>query len=137
MSVPEVSSPPLSSRTSPSSVVATSPSHPSLGITGTPPNDKHHPYQLKAITGVGIGVTVISFTLLLVLVFLIRKKSKELDDSETGFTNTTFGAPFGRSGRKTQDGMIISQFIICFFFSKYLCLCFAHCDMIMVDFRLF
>ncbi|CAO2814822.1 unnamed protein product [Amaranthus hypochondriacus] len=102
--VPEVSSPPLSSRTSPSSVVAASPSHPSLGITGTPPNDKHHPYQLKAITGVGIGVTVISFTLLLVLVFLIRRKSKELDDSESSFTSTTFGAPFGRSGRKIQDG---------------------------------
>ncbi|KMT01612.1 hypothetical protein BVRB_9g216070 isoform A [Beta vulgaris subsp. vulgaris] len=101
--VPEASSPPLSPKESPSPVLAATPSQPSLGISGISPHENHHSYhQLTAITSVGIGVTVISFLLLLVLVFLIRRKSRELDDSENGFK--TYRAPSGRSGRRTQDG---------------------------------
>ncbi|KAL2936263.1 hypothetical protein RDABS01_006701 [Bienertia sinuspersici] len=99
--VSEASSPPLSPKSSPSPLLAASPSQPSLGISGISPHENHHSYQLAAITSVGIGVTVISFVLLLVLVFLIRRKSRELDDSENGMK--TLRAP-GRSGRKTQDG---------------------------------
>lgn len=97
----EALAPPLSPKASPSPVLAASPSQSSLGISGISPHENHHS-QLTAITSVGIGITVISFMLLLVLVFLIRRKSKELDDSEGGFK--TFRAPSGRSGRKTQDG---------------------------------
>ncbi|CAO2813936.1 unnamed protein product [Amaranthus hypochondriacus] len=98
-SVPGAAPPPLSAKASPSPVLAASPNQ-SLGITGTP-HDNHHAYQLTAITSVGIGVTVISFILLLVLVFLIRRKSRELDDSEDGSKTR---APSIQSGRKTQDG---------------------------------
>ncbi|XP_021842504.2 probable receptor-like protein kinase At1g49730 [Spinacia oleracea] len=96
------SSPQLSPETPPNSVLAASPSQQSLGISGISPHENHHSYQLTAITSVGIGVTVISFMLLLVLVFLIRKKNKELDDSGSGLK--TFSAPSGPSGRKMLDG---------------------------------
>ena len=85
-------------------MLAASPNQ-SLGITGTP-HDNHHAYQLTAITSVGIRVTVISFILLLVLVFLIRRKSREHDDSEDGSKTR---APSIQSGRKTQDGTMKSQ----------------------------
>lgn len=120
--VPEASSPPLSPKESPSPVLAATPSQPSLGISGISPHENHHSYhQLTAITSVGIGVTVISFLLLLVLVFLIRRKSRELDDSENGFK--TYRAPSGRSGRRTQDGMIKSELITTHYHHLYLIMC--------------
>ncbi|XP_074286309.1 putative receptor-like protein kinase At1g49730 isoform X1 [Silene latifolia] len=101
--VMQVSGPPSSSLPpmgSPSPVLA-SPIEPSLGISSPSHLDNHHANQLSAITSVGIGVTVISFALLLVLVLLIRRKSRELGDPESGFT--TFKVPC-RPGRKMHDG---------------------------------
>ncbi|XP_021714248.1 probable receptor-like protein kinase At1g49730 isoform X1 [Chenopodium quinoa] len=95
--VSDASSPPLAS---PNPDLTASPSQ-SLGISGNSPHENHHSYQLTAITSVGIGVTVISFMLLLVLVFLIRRKSKELDDSGGSFKKSK--APSGRM----PDGMIV------------------------------
>lgn len=89
---------PPSPDASPTPLLAASPSQTSLGVSS---HDNHHSYQITAITSVGVGVTVISFLLLVVLVYLIRKKSRELDDPEHGFKD--LGAP-GRCGRKFPEG---------------------------------
>lgn len=90
---------PLSPNASPSPLIAASPSQMSLSIS---PRDKNHSHQLTAITSVGVGITVISFLLLVVLVYLIRKKSRELDDGGEGYKGAR--APC-HSARRFPEGM--------------------------------
>ncbi|KAL3614220.1 hypothetical protein CASFOL_042294 [Castilleja foliolosa] len=45
-----------------------------------PPNENRHRYHLTVIPGIGIAVTALSITIVAVLVVLIRRKTRELDD---------------------------------------------------------
>ncbi|KAK6282574.1 hypothetical protein POUND7_016399 [Theobroma cacao] len=88
-------------KASPSPLVAASPSQLMLGV---PPKQKHHNYHLTLIPGVGIAVTVAAVMMLIILVVLIRRKSRELEDSESMDKNSSklFSSP--RSMRKFQEG---------------------------------
>ncbi|WRX13607.1 Protein kinase domain - like 10 [Theobroma cacao] len=88
-------------KASPSPLVAASPSQLMLGV---PPKQKHHNYHLTLIPGVGIAVTVAAVMMLIILVVLIRRKSRELEDSESMDKNSSklFSSP--RPMRKFQEG---------------------------------
>ncbi|KAG8645629.1 probable receptor-like protein kinase At1g49730 isoform X1 [Manihot esculenta] len=85
---------------SPSPLVADSPSQFVLGVTL---NDNHHPFHLTLIPGIGIAVTVIAVTMLIVLMVLIRKKHRELEQSEK-IDKVSKAFPPPRPMRKFQDG---------------------------------
>ncbi|GMH04325.1 hypothetical protein Nepgr_006164 [Nepenthes gracilis] len=78
--VSRTSSSSTSPNNSPSSSVTASPSGLSLSISN---NESRHPYHLTFIPGVAIVVTAISVMLLLVLIFLIHRKGRELDNSHS------------------------------------------------------
>ena len=100
--VSESSSSPPAPKASPSPLVAASPSQLMLGV---PPKQKHHAYHLTFILGIGIAVTVAAVMMLIVLVVLIRRKSRELEDSESMDKNSSkfFASP--RPMRKFQEGL--------------------------------
>lgn len=91
--------PSLQPEVSPSPLVAESPNQLMLGISST---KNHHPYRLTLIPGVGIAVTAVAVMMLVVLVFLIRRKSRELEDSEN--MDKTSSKAFPRPMRKFQEG---------------------------------
>ncbi|XWS54792.1 hypothetical protein CRYUN_Cryun10bG0119400 [Craigia yunnanensis] len=99
--VSESSPSPPAPKTSPSPLVAASPSQLMLGV---PQKQKHHSYQLTFIPGVGIAVTVAAVMMLIVLVFFIRRKSRELEDSESMDKNSSKLFPSPRPMRKFQEG---------------------------------
>ncbi|OMO74093.1 hypothetical protein CCACVL1_16973 [Corchorus capsularis] len=100
--IPQGSSPsPPSPKASPSPLIAASPSQLILGV---PQKQKHHNYHLTLILGVGIAVTVAAVMMLVVLVVLIRKKSRELEDSESVDKNSSKLFPPPRPMRKFQEG---------------------------------
>ncbi|KAL6964018.1 hypothetical protein U1Q18_035025 [Sarracenia purpurea var. burkii] len=68
----------LSPEASPSPLVSASPCQ----LSSTVPQ-KHHPYRLTLIPGLGIAVTAVAVMMLAVLIYLTRRKSRELEDSET------------------------------------------------------
>ncbi|KAD3066422.1 hypothetical protein E3N88_34302 [Mikania micrantha] len=73
------SSPPkFSPESSPSPVVAVGPSQFSLTI----PQIRHHSYHLSLVPAVGIAVTALATMMLILMVFLIRRKTKELKGHE-------------------------------------------------------
>ncbi|XP_041014928.1 probable receptor-like protein kinase At1g49730 isoform X2 [Juglans microcarpa x Juglans regia] len=76
--LPELSPSSLTPEASPSPMVAASPSQLMLGI---PLSRKRHPYRLTLIPGVGLAVTAVAVLMLVVLIFLIRRKSRELEDT--------------------------------------------------------
>ncbi|PIA56512.1 hypothetical protein AQUCO_00700689v1 [Aquilegia coerulea] len=82
LSIPQVvtaESPPLiAPEASPSPLSAASPNQllPGIGF-----KKRQHPYRLTLIPAIGIVVTVFSFLVLIIMILLIRKKSKELEDS--------------------------------------------------------
>lgn len=78
----------VQSSPSPSQTAAASPSELSLGV---PLDESHRSYHLTVLPIVGIAVTTIAFTLLVVLIFVIHKKSKELEESE-GNVKTSLGS---------------------------------------------
>ncbi|XP_052179749.1 probable receptor-like protein kinase At1g49730 isoform X2 [Diospyros lotus] len=61
-------------------------------------NRKHHHYHLTLVPGLGIVVTAVAVMMLVVLTFLIRRKSRELEDSDN--INKTSQKPFARPSRK-------------------------------------
>ncbi|KAL8541403.1 hypothetical protein ACS0TY_002606 [Phlomoides rotata] len=65
----------------------------------------HHPYHLSVVPGIGVAVTALAITMLAVLGFLIRRKSRELKDTET-HTNDEILSPKAVhfSAKKFQDG---------------------------------
>jgi hypothetical protein len=75
-----------------------------LGISST---KNHHRYHLTLIPGVGIAVTAVAVMMLVVLVFLIRRKSRELEDSENMDKTSSKAFP-PRPIRKFQEGMALN-----------------------------
>lgn len=98
----EPSPSPLTPDTSASPLVAVSPSQLMLGI---PITKKHHPYHLTLIPVVGLAITAVAVLILVVLVFLIRSKNRELEDSK--IIDKTFSKSFPPPWpmRKFPEGM--------------------------------
>lgn len=80
---------------------------PSDNLSAIPLNGNHHSYHLTLIPGVGIAVTVVAVTMLVVLVFLIRRKSRELEDCENIDKTSSKTFPPPRPARKFQEGMVV------------------------------
>ncbi|XP_022746051.1 probable receptor-like protein kinase At1g49730 [Durio zibethinus] len=99
--VSETTPSPSAPKTSPTPLVAASPSQLMLGV---PPKQKHHTYHLTLIPGVGIAVTIAAVMMLIVLIVLIRRKSRELEDSESMDKNSSKLFPSPRTMRKFQKG---------------------------------
>nr|DAD41255.1 TPA_asm: hypothetical protein HUJ06_015578 [Nelumbo nucifera] len=93
------SSPSLTPEASPSSLPDASPSQLLVGI---PSEEHHHPYHLTVIR-VGIAVTAVSVFLLIILIFLIHRKSRELGDSEN-LDKTCWNVFPPQPIQKGQDG---------------------------------
>ncbi|KAA8536205.1 hypothetical protein F0562_028683 [Nyssa sinensis] len=89
----------LSPEASPSPLAAASPNQLSLGVLL---NKNYHPYHLKLIHGVGIAVIAAAIMMLVVLIFLIRRKNRELEDSET--IDKMSSKAFPQPTRKFQEG---------------------------------
>ncbi|XWS39942.1 hypothetical protein CRYUN_Cryun18bG0097600 [Craigia yunnanensis] len=98
---PESSPSPPAPMTSPSPLVAASPSQLMLGV---PPKQKHHTYHLTFIPGVGIAVTIGAVMMLIVLVVLICRKRRELEYSESVDKNSSKLFPSARSMRRFHEG---------------------------------
>lgn len=92
--ISELSPSSLTPEVSPSPVVAASP-------------NKRHPYRLTLIPGVGLAVTAAAVLTLVVLIFLIRRKSRELED--TGNIDKTSSKTFPPPWHvwKFQEGMTL------------------------------
>ncbi|KAK6136913.1 hypothetical protein DH2020_029358 [Rehmannia glutinosa] len=94
--LPPSLSPPPTSATPP---IAASPSQLSLN---TPLKKNRHPYHLTIVPGIGIAVTALAITMVAVLVILIRRKNRELDD--TDINDETSPKAVALPARKFQDG---------------------------------
>ncbi|KAK6159331.1 hypothetical protein DH2020_006645 [Rehmannia glutinosa] len=94
--LPPSLSPPPTSATPP---IAASPTQLSLN---TPLKKNRHPYHLTIVPGIGIAVTALAITMVAVLVILIRKKNRELDD--TDINDETSPKAVALPARKFQDG---------------------------------
>ncbi|CAF2054662.1 BnaC06g02630D [Brassica napus] len=80
--VPSVSFPPMESPgPSPSVIDADVPSKSDSPMTSS--SESNNPYHLTLLPTIGIVVTAVSLTMLVVLVILIRRKNRELDESES------------------------------------------------------
>ncbi|CAE5959770.1 unnamed protein product [Arabidopsis arenosa] len=81
LSIPSESFSPLASpEPSPSTVGAISPSNSDSQMTTS---RSTNPYHLTMVPTIGIVVTAVALTMLVVLVILIRRKNRELDESES------------------------------------------------------
>lgn len=109
MLVSESSPSPVAPKASPTPLIAASPSQLILEV---PPKQKHHAYHLTVIPAIGIAVTVAAMMMLIVLIVLIRRKSRELEDSESMDKKSSklFSPP--RSMRKFQEGMFSYHLIL-------------------------
>ncbi|XP_010461815.1 PREDICTED: probable receptor-like protein kinase At1g49730 isoform X1 [Camelina sativa] len=91
LSIPSGSFPPLASpEPSPSTVGAISPSNSDAQMTTS---RSTNPYHLTMVPTIGIVVTAVALTMLVVLVILIRKKNRELDESESLDKKSTKSIP--------------------------------------------
>ncbi|XVF45122.1 hypothetical protein PTKIN_Ptkin02bG0180400 [Pterospermum kingtungense] len=99
--VSESSPSPVAPKASPSPLIAASPSQLILEV---PPKQKHHAYHLTVIPGIGIAVTVAAVMMLIILLVLIRRNSRELEDSESVDKNSSKRFPSPRPMRKFQEG---------------------------------
>ncbi|XP_042482851.1 probable receptor-like protein kinase At1g49730 isoform X1 [Macadamia integrifolia] len=96
-----VPSPPLLvPEASPSPLAAASPNQ---SVVGLPFEEHHHTNHLTVILGVGIAVTLVAVLLLIILILLIRRKSRELEDSESP-DKTPWKALPPRLNRKCLEG---------------------------------
>ncbi|XP_076956309.1 putative receptor-like protein kinase At1g49730 isoform X1 [Bidens hawaiensis] len=94
------SSPPsFPPESSPSPFVSVGPSQSSLTI----PRTRHHPYHLSLVPVVGIAVTALAVMMLVLMVFLIRRKAKELKGHEMP-TNKTSMDTMSQPTKKFQEG---------------------------------
>ncbi|KAJ8763429.1 hypothetical protein K2173_002312 [Erythroxylum novogranatense] len=91
----------LAPEASPSPLLGASPNE---IVSGVPSNENHHSYHLNLVPGVGIAVTGVAFAMLIVLLVLIRRKSRELQDSENmdKTSSNAFSRP--RPIKKYQEG---------------------------------
>ncbi|XP_044507436.1 probable receptor-like protein kinase At1g49730 isoform X2 [Mangifera indica] len=105
LNIPPESSPSLvAPETSPSPLVAASPSQLMIGGTQNGQNRTHHSYHLTLIPGIGIAVTATAFMMLIVLVVLICRKSRELEYSGNTDKPSMKSFPPPQSIRKFQEG---------------------------------
>ncbi|KAJ6716610.1 hypothetical protein OIU74_009196 [Salix koriyanagi] len=77
---------------------------PSQVMLGLPLKATHRPYHLTLIPIVGIAITTVAFVMLIVLIVLIRRKSRELDESENIDKTFSRAIPPPRPTRKFQEG---------------------------------
>ncbi|XP_057464590.1 probable receptor-like protein kinase At1g49730 isoform X2 [Actinidia eriantha] len=89
----------LSPNASPTPLVAASPSQVSSSV---PLREKHRPYRLTLIPGLGIAVTAAAVMTLVALIFLIRRKSRELGDSD--IIDKASSKAFTQPPRKFPEG---------------------------------
>ncbi|XP_011005990.1 PREDICTED: probable receptor-like protein kinase At1g49730 [Populus euphratica] len=75
---------------------------PKQAMLGLPLKANHHPYHLTLVPIIGIAVIAGSLVMLIVLIFLIRRKNREIEESEN--INKTFSRAFPppRPTRKFQ-----------------------------------
>ncbi|KAL9354536.1 hypothetical protein Peur_052506 [Populus x canadensis] len=75
---------------------------PNQAILGLALKANHHPYHLTLVPIIGIAVTAAALVMLIVLMFLIRRKNREIEESEN--INKTFSRAFPppRPTRKFQ-----------------------------------
>ncbi|KAL3538867.1 hypothetical protein ACH5RR_002233 [Cinchona calisaya] len=98
--IPPGSSPSLlPPQVSPSPTFASSPSQLSLNA---PIKENGHPYHLTLVPGLGIAITIMAVVMLAVLIFLIRRKNRELDSSDT--VDKTYPKFFYHPTRKLHEG---------------------------------
>jgi len=83
-SIPSLPAP----KASPSQPISDGPSQPLLSA---PLNGKHHSYHLTLVPGIAIAVTAAAVITLIVLIVLIRQKSRELDKPDN------FGKPCSKT----------------------------------------
>ncbi|ESQ30506.1 hypothetical protein EUTSA_v10011356mg [Eutrema salsugineum] len=102
LSIPSESFPPLASpKPSPSIVGVISPSNSDHSLLT--PSQSNNPYHLTMVPTIGIVVTAVALTLLVVLVLLIRRKNQELDDSESLDRKSTKTIPSPRPVFKIHE----------------------------------
>ncbi|KAL0334872.1 UNVERIFIED_CONTAM: putative receptor-like protein kinase, partial [Sesamum radiatum] len=94
-----LSPPLLPPPTSVSPPAAASPSQ--LSLTA-PLKENRHRYHLTMVPGIGIAVTAIAITLIAVFIVLIRRKSRELEN--TDMNDETSSKAMALPARKFQDG---------------------------------
>ncbi|KAJ0076577.1 hypothetical protein Patl1_35537 [Pistacia atlantica] len=105
LDIPSESSPSsLAPEASPSPLIAASPSQLTLGVPQNGQNGNHHSYHLTLIPTIGIAVTAGAVMMLIVLIVLIRRKSRELEYSENTDKISMKSFPPPRSMRKFQEG---------------------------------
>ncbi|CAN8258787.1 unnamed protein product [Cochlearia groenlandica] len=91
----------VSPKASPTPLLADSPSNNDLVLF---PSKSHHSYHLTVVPTVGIAVTAFAVMMLVVLIFLIRRKKRELDDSECIDHNPTKTVPSPRPNVMIHEG---------------------------------
>lgn len=68
------------------------------------PSESNNPYRLTMVPTIGIVVTAIALTMLVVLVILIRRKNRELDESESLDRKSTKTIPSPMPVFKIHEG---------------------------------
>ncbi|CAN1773407.1 Probable receptor-like protein kinase At1g49730 [Linum perenne] len=100
--MPPGSPPPVNTtEASPSPLSAASPDQAGLGLLQD--DKRHHPYHLTLIPAIGIAVTLFAIVMLMVLVVLIRRKSRELDEPDN-LEKASSKAFSAWTTRKFQEG---------------------------------
>ncbi|ESQ47968.1 hypothetical protein EUTSA_v10020248mg [Eutrema salsugineum] len=105
--VAELSVAPDSSPSSLSPEASPSPSSNDLGLS---PSENDHAYHLTMVPTIGIAVTVFAVIMLVVLIVLIQRKKRELDDSESIDRNPTKTFPSPRTNAKILEGLAFRKF---------------------------
>lgn len=85
---------------------------PSQHVTALAAKRNHHPYHLTLIPAVAIGITGMAMLLLVILILLIHRKSRELKGSEIP-AGTPWDAFPPLPILKCQEGL--SMFLMLFF----------------------
>ncbi|KAF9602803.1 hypothetical protein IFM89_031572 [Coptis chinensis] len=93
---PELSPPLITPDASPSPLSADSPNQVEVGVNF---KEHYHPYRLTLISAIGTAFIAFSVLLLVIMILLIRKKSKELESSS--FSD---GKAYGQTIRKCREG---------------------------------
>ena len=88
---------------SPSAAASPGPTTPGVSVDIS---HKRHSYHLTLVAGIGIAVTVSSILILVVLIVLIRRKNRELKDSDMADGKSSKFLP-SRPVKKYQEGGVI------------------------------
>ncbi|GJX88351.1 probable receptor-like protein kinase isoform X1 [Tanacetum coccineum] len=91
--------PTFSPESSPSPFAADGASQLSLTV----PDTRHHSYHLSLVPGLGIAITAVAAMLVVLMVFLIRRKTRELDGHDMTSDKTSMKA-ISQPAKKFQEG---------------------------------